>query len=51
MRSDHVPHMLVGFMLHIGDAEQLPGALGLECINLFLSICKKSPHLTDGEYK
>ena len=46
---DLAPHPVVGLVLHVGDAEKFPRALGFEGLDIFLTVSKQSPRFTAVE--
>ena len=41
MEVDLTPHQVIGLVLHVGDVEKSPRALGLESMDPFLRVSKQ----------
>ena len=46
---DLAPHLVVSLVLHVGDMEKLPHAIGFESLNPFFRVSKKVPCFTAVE--
>ena len=44
-----VPHPVVGFVLHVEDAEKFSQALGFKSLDLFIRVSKQGPCFTTIE--
>ena len=47
--ADPVPHPVVGLVLHVGDAEKFPQALGFKSLDPLFRISKQGPSFTATE--
>ena len=40
---DHAPHLVVGLVLHVGEAKKFPPELGFERLDPFLRVSRQGP--------